>query len=129
VVSLLTTTGCGRFVPGLSFVAPVSNGRELDGAVVVTDLAPGTSHVAQLAVDPKARGRGLGRRLLDSAMSAAASAGYARMTVLVAASNHAALALYERSGFQHRSSFIVAMARREALAVTTVASQRDLTRL
>jgi ribosomal protein S18 acetylase RimI-like enzyme len=116
VVTLLTTTGCGRFVPGLSFVSPMSNGRELDGAVVVTDLAPGTSHVAQIAVDPQARGRGLGRHLLDSAMSAAAAAGYARMTLLVAASNHAALSLYERSGFRDRSSFIVAMGDREALA-------------
>ena len=108
VLSLLTTTGCGRFVPGLSFVAPSSNAKELDGAVVVTDLAPGISHVAQIAVDPAARGRGLGRHLLDNARSAAASAGYRRMTLLVAASNRAALTLYEGAGFRDRASFIVA---------------------
>jgi ribosomal protein S18 acetylase RimI-like enzyme len=116
VVALLTTTGCGRFMPGLSFVAPAPDGRELDGAVVVTDLAPGTSHVAQIAVDPKARGRGLGRHLLDRAMSAAAAAGYARMTLLVAASNRAALSLYTRAGFLDRSTFIVAMAERRAIS-------------
>ena len=112
VGSLLTTTGCGRFVPALSFVAPAADASELDGAVVVTDLSARTAHVAQIAVDPVARGRGLGRRLLDRSMSAAASSGYARMTLLVAASNGAALALYERAGFRDQSSFVVAMADR-----------------
>ncbi len=108
VVTLLTTTGCGRFVPGLSVVAPSANGQALAGAIVVTDLAPGTSHVAQIAVDPAERGRGLGGRLLASAMSVAASAGYARMTLLVAASNAPARGLYERAGFRDRSTFVIA---------------------
>jgi ribosomal protein S18 acetylase RimI-like enzyme len=124
VVTLLTTTGCGRFVPGLSFVVPSARSNELAGAVVVTELAPGTSHVAQIAVDQAERGRGLGRLLLTGAMSAAASAGCARMTLLVAASNRAALALYERAGFRHRSSFVVARAGRDELS-TNVALAAD----
>jgi ribosomal protein S18 acetylase RimI-like enzyme len=108
VVSLITTTGCGRFAPALSFVSPAADPTELDGAVVVTALAPGTSHVAQIAVDPAERGRGLGRHLLERAMSAAAAAGESHMTLLVAASNRAALSLYERAGFRDQSSFVVA---------------------
>ena len=114
VVTLLTTTGCGRFLPGLSVVAPSAHGQALAGAIVVTDLAPGTSHVAQIAVDPVERGRGLGGRLLSSAMSAAASAGYARMTLLVATSNGPARGLYERAGFRDRSTFVIARADRDA---------------
>jgi ribosomal protein S18 acetylase RimI-like enzyme len=115
VGTLLTTTGCGRFVPVLSVVAPSADGHEIAGAVIVTDLSPGTSHVAQIAVNPGERGRGLGRQLLAGAMSAAASAGYARMTLLVAGSNRAALALYERGGFRDRSTFVVARADKDAL--------------
>jgi ribosomal protein S18 acetylase RimI-like enzyme len=114
VVTLLTTTGCGRFVPELSFVAAAANASELAGAVVVTNLAPGTSHVAQIAVDPGERGRGLGQQLLAGAMSAGVAAGYTRMTLLVAASNRAASSLYQRAGFTDRAVFIVAMADRVA---------------
>ena len=112
VVTLLTTTGCGRFMPRLSFVRPSPDGG-LDGAIVVTDLAPGIAHVAQIAVAPAARSRGLGRQLLAATMTEAAGAGYRRMTLLVATSNRAALALYERAGFRDRSTFLVAIAGRD----------------
>jgi len=36
------------------------------------------------------------------------------MTLLVAASNRPALALYERAGFRHRSGFVVARTGRDA---------------
>ena len=128
VVTLLTTTGCGRFVPGLSFVVPAAASAELAGAIVVTDLGPGTSHVAQIAVDPGSRGRGLGRDLLAGAMSAAASAGYARMTLLVAASNRPALGLYERAGFLARSSFVVARTGRAVVSISGIVSTRPADR-
>ena len=114
VATLLTTTGCGRFVGGVSVVAPSTRGNELAGAVIVTELAPRIAHVAQIAVDPGERGRGLGRQLLSGSMSAAAASGYTRMTLLVAASNQPALALYEGAGFQDRATFIVARADRSA---------------
>jgi ribosomal protein S18 acetylase RimI-like enzyme len=128
VVTLLTTTGCGRFVPSLSFVSPSTRGNELAGAVIVTDIAPGTSHVAQIAVDPSARGQGLARGLLTAAMSTALSMGYARMTLLAADSNYAALSLYEQAGFQDRARFIVAIAEDdEARSTVGLASRSYVT--
>lgn len=126
VAALLTTTGCGRFAPGLSFVAPSSQTGAIAGAVIVTELSSRTSHIAQIAVAPGDRGRGLGGQLVFAAMAAAASAGHARMTLLVAASNRSAIGLYERAGFTDRSSFTVAMAGPDALsappALATVTS-------
>jgi ribosomal protein S18 acetylase RimI-like enzyme len=47
------------------------------------------------------RGRGLGRKLLGETIAAAHAAGLTRLELEVLASNEAAVALYERSGFTH----------------------------
>ncbi len=78
--------GCGWFVPELSLVAPGARVGELDGAIMITDLGPGTVHVAQVAVDPRARGRGLGRRLVRAALGQAAVT-FDRATLLVSSAN------------------------------------------
>lgn len=53
----------------------------------------------RIAVLAEARGRGLGRDLLTSVLAAARTAGCARVELEVAATNHAALALYRHAGF------------------------------
>jgi L-amino acid N-acyltransferase YncA len=50
-------------------------------------------------VDPNARGRGVGRRLLDELALAAEQAGYHKLTSRVFTSNHASLALHRATGF------------------------------
>ena len=56
-------------------------------------------HVMDLAVEPALRGRGLGGLLLDDFLAAALPGG-ADLTLEVRPSNAAALALYQKRGFQ-----------------------------
>ena len=57
------------------------------------------SDVMTIAVHPKARGRGLGRHLLDELLTRAARSGARRVMLEVRADNLSAVRLYERSGF------------------------------
>jgi len=120
VSSLVERNACGRFLPEASGVIPRSGdgaadprhgGAGLDGAVVVTAVGLRTAHVAQLAVDPSARGNGLGARLVCAAAAAANAQGYERLSLLVAESNAGAAALYERLGFQQTATFLAAIKR------------------
>lgn len=120
IAQLVTGPGCGRFLAQASFAITGRQPRRPDGAIITTDLGTGTAHVAQVAVDPDARGRGWGRALVASAMSASAAIGFQHMTLLVAEANAPATALYEQLGFQDQSSFIVA-ARRQPRKLKRVA--------
>ena len=55
--------------------------------------------IMTVAVAPRARGLGLGRRLLDELESRAVGRGAAVVMLEVRADNAAALGLYERSGY------------------------------
>jgi ribosomal protein S18 acetylase RimI-like enzyme len=62
---------------------------------------PGYEHNGRLGIGVRAawRGQGLGRCLLDHALSAARGAGFRRVELEVYASNTGALSLYTRCGF------------------------------
>jgi ribosomal protein S18 acetylase RimI-like enzyme len=100
-------TICGRVNPSLSLFAQAPDGSTV-AALVATDLAPGTAHVAQLAVAPAHRGTGLGARLVQLACSRAREAGFTRVTLLVAESNLVARRLYDRLGFESVDEFVFA---------------------
>jgi len=57
------------------------------------------AEVLTLAVDPKARGRGVGRALLEAAIGTARQSGATAVFLEVAVDNAPALALYGRAGF------------------------------
>ena len=61
----------------------------------------GFRHVGRLGIGmlPEVRGRGLGRRLMQAALTAARERGMERIELEVFASNTRAIALYERLGF------------------------------
>ena len=115
IAQLRKGPGCGWFASEFSFVVPAATGDELDAAILITDLGPGTVHVAQLAVDPAARGRGLGRRLVRAALGRAAAL-YDRATLLVSASNTPAVSLYDSIGFEELATFLVAVKRQPSLS-------------
>jgi ribosomal-protein-alanine N-acetyltransferase len=74
-------------------------GRELIGYVIGLFLG-GESEVADLAVEPSARGRGVGKLLLDQLLSESQSEGAQKVFLEVRASNMAAQALYGSRGFE-----------------------------
>ena len=97
VTGLVTRPGCGRFLPEASFSIDREAG-ELEAAVLTTEVGPSTSHIAQIAVDPGARRRGLGRMLIRAAIARSMALGYRRMTLLVAEANTPAVRLYQQCG-------------------------------
>lgn len=56
--------------------------------------------LANIAVRPEDRGKGLGAVLLEEVLSVSRARGVASLYLEVRASNHAAIALYERFGFR-----------------------------
>ena len=108
VRALTQQSGCGILLPGVSQMDRAPDGT-LQGVALVTHLAPQTAHLAQMAVLPHVRRAGVARRLLRQAMHTAARTGHHRMTLLVAAGNRAAAALYETEGFRKTADFVSAV--------------------
>lgn len=69
-----------------------------DGFVLLRVISS-EAEILTVAVDPDARGRGLGGALLAAAIRAAAARGAQALFLEVAADNAPALALYARAGF------------------------------
>lgn len=103
VLQLLEAPGCGRYVPCGSLVA--ESGGRVVGAVVATAVSDRMAHIAQVVVDPSARGQGLGRQLVERACSAV-SGTFGAVSLLVAESNVAAQSLYFSLGFRKRADFL-----------------------
>jgi DNA-binding MarR family transcriptional regulator/GNAT superfamily N-acetyltransferase len=77
---------------------------EMDGApvasVFVVRKTDAIAKLRLLIVDPKARGRGLGKRLVDECLGFAKTAGYSSMTLWTQSILTAARGIYERAGFK-----------------------------
>jgi ribosomal protein S18 acetylase RimI-like enzyme len=63
-------------------------------------LAPGTWYVNAVAVHARARGQGMGGRLMALAEQLSVDAGLAAVSLIVAAANEGALGLYRRLGYR-----------------------------
>jgi ribosomal protein S18 acetylase RimI-like enzyme len=97
ITALVLDSPCGAFSPELTRV--VRDGETLRALALVTRVSPGTAHLAQLAVRADARRQGVARMLVNDISEAAAAAGCAELTLLVAAENAAARKLYDALGF------------------------------
>ena len=58
------------------------------------------AHLARVVVRPDARGRGLGKALIEAVLARAAAAGFRRVTLYVYNDNVEATRLYARLGFR-----------------------------
>ena len=76
-------------------------GGEILGYAVCWTIA-GESHLLNIAVHPRHRGRGIGRALLSECIRRAAHAGASRIFLEVRAGNEAAQRLYRSMGFVWR---------------------------
>ena len=74
-------------------------GLHSDDGFVLARVAGGEAEILTLAVNPPARGKGLGRALLQAAIKRARALGAQTMFLEVGADNPAALALYAGLGF------------------------------
>ena len=85
----------------LAAAARTAGGRVVGWAIVLMrrHREGQSARLYSLAVDPRFRGRGVGRRLVCSLLDAAASLGVKRIFLEVAEENEAARRLYERLGF------------------------------
>lgn len=63
-------------------------------------LPPDEAHIRMLGVDPQARGRGVGRALIEACLAYARDAGRTRLTLNTTQRMKAAQAMYESLGFE-----------------------------
>lgn len=80
--------------------SPSSAGPILGAAVVLFRTGSSVARLYSLAVDPDARGSGLGRRLLADALQSAREAGCETLRLEVREDNRSALQLYRAEGFR-----------------------------
>ena len=69
------------------------------GSVFVVKQTDDTARLRLLLVEPKARGLGIGRRLVDECVAFARAAGYAKMTLWTHSNLTAARKIYQDVGF------------------------------
>ncbi|MFC5380115.1 GNAT family N-acetyltransferase [Aquipuribacter nitratireducens] len=115
--------------PGRWYVRADDGDGHLQG-YVGTAAHGADAELQTVAVLPAARGTGLGRRLLDEAVSAVTAAGARRLHLEVREDNGPALALYGGSGFRRtgRRPRYYAPARPDGERVAAVLMTRDLAR-
>ena len=83
------------------FAAALSGRTEkMLGYLTASESDAGTSRFGLLAVSPEARGRGLGRQLVQYALTWSQSCGMAKVRVATQGTNVPALRLYESCGFK-----------------------------
>ncbi len=75
-------------------------GGERVGCVFVVEREPGLAQLRCLLVEPKARGHGVGRKLVDSCVTFARSAGYIRMMLWTQSNLSSARKIYQAAGFK-----------------------------
>jgi ribosomal protein S18 acetylase RimI-like enzyme len=98
--------GCGDLEPAITRV--VRDAGHMIALVLTTRIAPGTIHLAQVAVHPGRRREGFARTLVDEACRLAQPRAARQATLLVGEKNAAARSLYTSMGFEPRATFIAA---------------------
>jgi ribosomal protein S18 acetylase RimI-like enzyme len=97
---------CGDFLPDVSLVAVRSSGA-LAGVLIASRVSTGVGHLGQISVHPAHQGRGIGRRMIETALSEFRQRGYKSVTLAVTTANTNAHHLYESCGFRTIHTFPV----------------------
>ena len=84
--------------PAGAFVVIYEDGKPVAGGGIKRD-EDGVAEIKRMYVTPAARGRGLGRRLLEALEDTARELGYARIRFDTGARQPAVQAMFERSGY------------------------------
>lgn len=97
---------CGDFLPQTSRVALLDSGA-MAGVLIASRVSRGVGHIGQISVHPAHQGRGIGRRLIESAASDFRRLGFKAVTLAVTSANENAYHLYESCGFRTIHTFPV----------------------
>lgn len=92
---------CDRLDAAVNEIWAARQDERVVGAIAIDgeDLGPGISHLRWFIVDDAMRGRGVGRRLLETALDFSDAQGFAETHLWTFAGLHAARHLYEKNGF------------------------------
>jgi ribosomal protein S18 acetylase RimI-like enzyme len=97
---------CGDFLPQVSRVA-VRRGENIVGVLIASRVSRGVGHIGQISVHPAHQGRGIGRRLIASALAEFRRMGFKSATLAVTTANAPAHHLYQSCGFRTIHTFPV----------------------
>jgi putative acetyltransferase len=88
------------FAKGGTFAVLVNEQGHIVGSVGLYAVSPTTCEIRKMYLALHARGKGLGRKLLEYALAQAKSFGFSRVELETASVLKDAIALYERYGFK-----------------------------
>ncbi len=91
--------GCGVFDPEGSFVAVDRATGLMLGLVLCSRVRSDTGHITQVCLAPDARGRGLGKAMLEASYASLQRRRFAALTLTVTEANASAVELYRSLGF------------------------------
>jgi len=91
---------CARFDPARDGLWLLADSGRIVGSIAIDGADAGGAHLRWFIVADEARGRGLGRRMIDAAMGFCRRAGHRHVYLTTFAGLDAARALYERHGFR-----------------------------
>jgi len=108
LLSVLTDhVWCGDFLPDVSRVAVDRITGKPIGVLIASRIAAGVGHIGQISIRPVHQGRGVGRRLIYSALDEFDLYGFETVSLAVTASNTYAFRLYQSCGFKTVHTFPV----------------------
>ena len=105
--NILRQRGCGATLTEASAIVRERDSGRTAGFIVVTEIADGHAHVAQVAVEPDFQGRGIGGELLDHAFHHTHKLGLRKLSLMVSRDNARAVELYRKRGFDAVHQFPV----------------------
>jgi ribosomal protein S18 acetylase RimI-like enzyme len=88
------------FTSGKARLWVVEDAGEVVGSIAIVGHSPGSAQLRWFLLHPKARGQGLGRRLLKEAVEFSRASGYQRIFLWTLCNLEAAIHLYRAFGFQ-----------------------------
>lgn len=97
---------CGDFLPLVSRVAVRPSGSII-GVLIASRVAKGVGHLGQISVHPAHQSRGIGRRLIASAVAEFRKRGFEQISLAVTTANANAFHLYQSCGFETIHTFPV----------------------
>lgn len=99
--NMIRYPSCGEFSPAASFVLTEKAAGRAVG-LILSSVCAAVGHVAQLCVEPEARGLGLGKVLMLASLAKFTELGCECSTLTVTAANQSAVRLYESLGYAER---------------------------